>query len=169
MFSLCDLPDLASDSQCTAIAQPPPSTVGVLVSLAAAVVSTSCWKHSCSETFRIVPLLALFILANTMPSYPDGKAVKVIQGVLRCWRTALVNIDGTKYSLLSPKVAQDSQSAAAKFLTPIVLELGGKNALLFLIPVIFFGTESPFEGLEKVGLEGTMESSPLIHSAMKTV
>lgn len=66
------------------------------------------------------------VLASTIHSYLDTKAVKVIQGdVLVCQQLLQQKWDKIFFTG-STRVAQAVMSAAAKHLTPLTLELGGK-------------------------------------------
>ncbi|KAF4351028.1 hypothetical protein G4B88_028828 [Cannabis sativa] len=94
--------------------------IGALAAGNTAVLKPSELSPTCS-----------FILANTMPSYLDGKAVKVIQGGSDVGEQLLQHRWDKIFFTGSPRVAQIVMSAAAKFLTPIVLELGGKCPAVF--------------------------------------
>ncbi|KAM6577482.1 hypothetical protein CsatB_029319 [Cannabis sativa] len=94
--------------------------IGALAAGNTAVLKPSELSPTCS-----------FILANTMPSYLDGKAVKVIQGGSDVGEQLLQHRWDKIFFTGSPRVAQIVMSAAAKFLTPVVLELGGKCPAVF--------------------------------------
>ncbi|PON89185.1 Aldehyde dehydrogenase NAD(P)-dependent [Trema orientale] len=71
------------------------------------------------------------LLANTMPTYLDGIGVKVIQGGPDVGEQLLQERWDKIFFTGSPRVARIVMSAAAKYLTPVVLELGGKCPAVF--------------------------------------
>ncbi|KAM7520123.1 hypothetical protein LguiB_019085 [Lonicera macranthoides] len=65
-------------------------------------------------------------LANTIPLYLDSKAIKVIEGGTEV-AGQLLQLKWDKIFFTgSPRVGRIVMSAAAKYLTPVTLELGGK-------------------------------------------
>ncbi|KAF7828920.1 Aldehyde dehydrogenase family 3 member F1 [Senna tora] len=74
-------------------------------------------------------------LANTIPQYLDSKAIKVIEGGVDVCEQLLLQKWDKIFFTGSPKVASIVMSAAAKNLTPVTLELGGKcPAILDSLP-----------------------------------
>ncbi|PON59045.1 Aldehyde dehydrogenase NAD(P)-dependent [Parasponia andersonii] len=71
------------------------------------------------------------LLANTMPTYLDGIGVKVIQGGPDVGEQLLQERWDKIFFTGSPRVARIVMSAAATYLTPVVLELGGKCPAVF--------------------------------------
>ncbi|XP_065866912.1 aldehyde dehydrogenase family 3 member F1-like [Euphorbia lathyris] len=66
------------------------------------------------------------VLANTMPNYLDTNAIKVVQGGPSAGEFLLHQKWDKIFFTGSARVGQIVMSAAAKHLTPVVLELGGK-------------------------------------------
>ncbi|KAK7360126.1 hypothetical protein VNO77_02104 [Canavalia gladiata] len=74
-------------------------------------------------------------LANTIPQYLDSKAIKVIEGGADVCEQLLLQKWDKIFFTGSPRVARTVMSAAAKNLTPVTLELGGKcPAILDSLP-----------------------------------
>ncbi|KAJ0629722.1 putative aldehyde dehydrogenase (NAD(+)) [Helianthus annuus] len=70
-------------------------------------------------------------LANVLPSYLDPKAVKVIEGGREVANRLLEYKWDKIFFTGSPKVGRIVMAAAAKNLTPVTLELGGKCPVIF--------------------------------------
>ncbi|MFS7983549.1 putative aldehyde dehydrogenase (NAD(+)) [Helianthus anomalus] len=70
-------------------------------------------------------------LANVLPSYLDPKAVKVIEGGREVAHQLLEYKWDKIFFTGSPKVGKIVMAAAAKNLTPVTLELGGKCPVIF--------------------------------------
>ncbi|MCD7466921.1 hypothetical protein HAX54_004013, partial [Datura stramonium] len=66
------------------------------------------------------------VLAKTIPNYLDSKAIKVIEGDYSVGDKLLQQKWDKIFFTGSTKVAQIVMAAAAKHLTPVTLELGGK-------------------------------------------
>ncbi|XP_060197424.1 aldehyde dehydrogenase family 3 member F1-like isoform X1 [Lycium barbarum] len=66
------------------------------------------------------------VLAKTIPTYLDSKAIKVIEGDYSVGQKLLQQKWDKIFFTGSTKVAQIVMAAAAKHLTPVTLELGGK-------------------------------------------
>ncbi|KAF6175574.1 hypothetical protein GIB67_005066 [Kingdonia uniflora] len=66
------------------------------------------------------------LLANTIPSYMDDKAVMVVEGGASVGKQLLDQKWDKIFFTGSPRVGRIVMSAAAKHLTPVTLELGGK-------------------------------------------
>ncbi|XP_049410987.1 aldehyde dehydrogenase family 3 member F1-like [Solanum stenotomum] len=66
------------------------------------------------------------VLAKIIPNYLDNKAIKVIEGDYTVGDKLLQQKWDKIFFTGSPKVAQTVMGAAAKHLTPVTLELGGK-------------------------------------------
>ncbi|KAL2333759.1 hypothetical protein Fmac_014972 [Flemingia macrophylla] len=74
-------------------------------------------------------------LANTIPLYLDSNAIKVIEGGAHVCEQLLLQKWDKIFFTGSPRVASIVMSAAAKNLTPVTLELGGKcPAILDSLP-----------------------------------
>ncbi|XP_028774621.1 aldehyde dehydrogenase family 3 member F1 [Neltuma alba] len=74
-------------------------------------------------------------LARTLPQYLDSKAIKVIEGGSDVCELLLQQTWDKIFFTGSPRVASIVMSAAAKNLTPVTLELGGKcPAILDSLP-----------------------------------
>ncbi|KAK7386556.1 hypothetical protein VNO78_26886 [Psophocarpus tetragonolobus] len=74
-------------------------------------------------------------LANTIPQYLDSKAIKVIEGGTDICELLLRQKWDKIFFTGSPRVASVVMSAAARNLTPVTLELGGKcPAILDSLP-----------------------------------
>ncbi|XP_052191262.1 aldehyde dehydrogenase family 3 member F1 [Diospyros lotus] len=69
-------------------------------------------------------------LANTIPLYLDRKAIKVIEGDASISEQLLQQRWDKIFFTGSPRVGRIVMSAAAKHLTPVTLELGGKCPLI---------------------------------------
>ncbi|KAL1369740.1 hypothetical protein HN51_000109 [Arachis hypogaea] len=74
-------------------------------------------------------------LANTIPRYLDSNAIRVIEGGAAVSQQLLLHKWDKIFFTGSPRVARFVMSAAAKNLTPVTLELGGKcPAILDSLP-----------------------------------
>ncbi|XP_057541599.1 aldehyde dehydrogenase family 3 member F1 [Amaranthus tricolor] len=70
-------------------------------------------------------------LANTLPQYLDNTAVKVIEGGAETSQHLLQYKWDKIFYTGSPKIGRIVMSEAAKHLTPVTLELGGKCPMIF--------------------------------------
>ncbi|CAN6698665.1 unnamed protein product [Malus baccata var. baccata] len=78
-----------------------------------------------------------FFLANTIPQYMDSKAVKIVEGGAEISELLLQQKWDKIFFTGSQQVGRIVMSAAAKNLTPVALELGGK------CPIILDSISSP--------------------------
>ncbi|XP_059670810.1 aldehyde dehydrogenase family 3 member F1-like [Cornus florida] len=78
---------------------------------------------------ELAPACSSF-LADTIPLYLDNKAIKVIEGGTDVAEKLLQQKWDKIFFTGSPRVGQIVMSAAAKHLTPVTLELGGKCPLI---------------------------------------
>ncbi|KAK6160363.1 hypothetical protein DH2020_003744 [Rehmannia glutinosa] len=83
-----------------------------------------CWKHSGIKAFELAPTCSS-LLKRTIPLYLDT-AVKVIEGGSDVAEQLLQQRWDKIFFTGSPRVGRIIMSAAAKHLTPVTLELGGK-------------------------------------------
>ncbi|KAL3525325.1 hypothetical protein ACH5RR_013697 [Cinchona calisaya] len=74
---------------------------------------------------ELAPACSSF-LANTIPHYLDSQAIKVIEGGIDAAEQLLQQKWDKIFFTGSPQVGRVIMSAAAKHLTPVTLELGGK-------------------------------------------
>ncbi|GAB4848505.1 Aldehyde dehydrogenase 3 member F1, partial [Ancistrocladus abbreviatus] len=79
---------------------------------------------------ELAPACSSF-LANTIPQYLDSKAIKVVEGGVDISEQLLQQKWDKIFFTGSPRVGRIIMSEAAKHLTPVTLELGGKCPTIF--------------------------------------
>ncbi|KNA06698.1 hypothetical protein SOVF_178590, partial [Spinacia oleracea] len=79
---------------------------------------------------ELAPATSSF-LANTVPLYLDNTAIKVIEGGPEASQQLLQQKWDKIFYTGSPKIGRIVMTEAAKHLTPVTLELGGKCPLIF--------------------------------------
>ncbi|KMT09502.1 hypothetical protein BVRB_6g129700 [Beta vulgaris subsp. vulgaris] len=79
---------------------------------------------------ELAPATSSF-LANTIPQYLDNAAIKVIEGGPEASQQLLQQKWDKIFYTGSPKIGRIVMTEAAKHLTPVVLELGGKCPMIF--------------------------------------
>ncbi|XP_022136446.1 aldehyde dehydrogenase family 3 member F1 [Momordica charantia] len=94
--------------------------IGAISAGNTAVLKPSEYAPACSS-----------LLASTLPLYLDSKAIKVMEGGADVSEQLLLHKWDKIFFTGSPKVGRIVMSAAAKHLTPVTLELGGKCPAIF--------------------------------------
>ncbi|ONK73675.1 uncharacterized protein A4U43_C04F34110 [Asparagus officinalis] len=127
-----DIPIAAFPSTCELVAEP----LGVVllisswnfpigISLEPLIGAISSGNAVVLKPSELAPSSSAF-LANTIPKYLDPKAVKVIEGGPRIGERLLEHKWDKIFFTGSTRIGRMVMAAAAKHLTPVALELGGK-------------------------------------------